>query len=77
KLKVVHYKGAHTFPSTIQGLKARPTTFPFASSAYLVVENPNLYTPKLRPSKPRISTGFQPLLSLIWPIYLGRCPRLV
>ena len=23
KLKVVHYKGAHTFPSTIQGLKAR------------------------------------------------------
>jgi len=27
--------------------------------------------------KLRISTGFQPLVSLIWPTYLGRCPRLV
>ncbi|NLH75165.1 MAG: hypothetical protein GX456_19130 [Verrucomicrobia bacterium] len=64
-------------PSTIQGLKARPIASPSASSAYLVVENLNLYTQKLRPPKPRISTGFQPLLSLIWPTYLGRCPRLV
>jgi len=39
-------------PSTIQGLKARPIAFPSASSAYLVVENLNLYTPKLRPPKP-------------------------
>jgi len=27
--------------------------------------------------KLRIRTGFQPLLSLIWSTYLGRCPRLV
>ncbi|NLH73261.1 MAG: hypothetical protein GX456_09430 [Verrucomicrobia bacterium] len=33
---------APTFPSTIQGLKARPITFPFAYFDYFVVENVGL-----------------------------------